>query len=64
MGALDAVQELRRVLDRLEYTAIASARDKGASVSEIARVLGVTRQALYLRLRRRRDGEPAPAERV
>jgi DNA invertase Pin-like site-specific DNA recombinase len=52
MGALAALQELRKVLDDLEYAAIVSARSKGATASEIADVLGVTRQAVYLRMQR------------
>ena len=52
MGALAALQALREVLEDLEYEAIVSARSKGATASEIADVLGMTRQAVYLRIRR------------
>ena len=62
MGALAALQALRKVLDDLEYEAIVSARSKGASASEIADALGMTRQAVYLRIHRHENaGAPGSA---
>ena len=62
MGALAALRALRNVLDDLEYEAILSARSKGASASEIADVLGMTRQAVYLRIHRHESaGAPGSA---
>jgi DNA invertase Pin-like site-specific DNA recombinase len=59
MGALAALRDLRRILDELEYAAIVSAKEKGATAAEIGDVLGMTRQAVYLRLQRHGNGEPA-----
>lgn len=50
---LSAILDLRERLDDLEMAAIRSARDKGATWDEIAETLGVTRQALHQRLRKR-----------
>ena len=62
MGALAALQALRKVLDDLEYEAIVSARSKGATASEIADALGMTRQAVYLRIHRHENASsPGPA---
>ncbi len=51
LGSLEAIAELRRTLDRLEHEAILSAREKGATAEDIAKALGLTRQAIYYRLR-------------
>jgi DNA-directed RNA polymerase specialized sigma24 family protein len=61
IGALAALQELRKRLDDLEYAAIVSARSKGASASDIAQVLGVSRQAVYLRMHRYSNGSDGSA---
>jgi AcrR family transcriptional regulator len=58
LGSLDAIVELRKTLDRLEREAILSAREKGASVQDIADVLGLTAPAIYYRLRNG-DGQPS-----
>jgi hypothetical protein len=57
LGSLEAIVELRKTLDRLEHEAILSAREKGATVQDIADVLGVTAPAIYYRLRSG-DGQP------
>jgi hypothetical protein len=57
LGSLEAIVELRKTLDRLEHEAILSAREKGATVQDIADVLGLTPPAIYYRLRNR-DGQP------
>ncbi len=44
---LRAVRALRRLLDRLEASQVASARAQGWSWQEIAEVLGVSRQAVH-----------------
>jgi predicted transcriptional regulator len=53
LGSLEAVAEIRRQLDRLEDQAVLSAREKGATVEDIANALGLTTQAIYYRLRNR-----------
>ncbi len=57
---LSAIVDLRERLDGLEVAAIRSARQKGATWDEIAETLGVTRQALHQRLRKR-WGPEAPS---
>ena len=49
--SLEAIAEMRRRLDELEVEAIRSARDKGATVEDIAEAMGLTPQAIYHRLR-------------
>ncbi|MEP6972777.1 MAG: hypothetical protein ABI869_01390, partial [Actinomycetota bacterium] len=51
LGALEAIARLRASLDRLEAQAFKSARDKGATVEDIAEALGPTPQAIYHRIR-------------
>jgi predicted DNA binding protein len=60
LGSLEAIAELRGQLDQLEMDALKSARDKGASVEDIAEVMGLTPQAIYYRLR---NGEHRPTRR-
>jgi transposase-like protein len=55
--SLEAIAEIRRHLDDLEADAIKSARDKGATVEDIAEAMGLTPQAIYHRLRN--GGQPA-----
>jgi hypothetical protein len=52
--ALPAVRELRSLLPQWEARAVAEARSSGWSWAAIARVLGVTRQALHARYSARR----------
>lgn len=49
--SLEAILEIRDRLDELEAHAIRSAREKGATVDDIAQVMGLTPQAIYHRLR-------------
>ena len=51
--ALAAVTALRRAADRLELAAVQCAIDKGWTWSQIAEVLGVTKQAVHKRYARR-----------
>jgi predicted transcriptional regulator len=55
--SLEAIVEIRAHLDELESEAIKSARDKGATVEDIADAMGLTPQAIYHRLRN--GGHPA-----
>ena len=52
--ALPAVRELRSLLPQWEARAVADARSSGWSWAAIARMLGVTRQALHARYGSRR----------
>jgi predicted transcriptional regulator len=60
--SLEAIIEIRRRLDSLEVVAITSAREKGATVEDIAEAMGLTPQAIYYRLRsggqRAKPGRP------
>jgi 1,6-anhydro-N-acetylmuramate kinase len=49
--SLEAIAEIRERLHELEAEAIKSARDKGATVDDIAEAIGLTPQAIYHRLR-------------
>jgi transposase-like protein len=49
--SLEAIAEIRRHLDELEVEAVRSAREKGATVEDIARAIGLTPQAIYHRMR-------------
>ena len=49
--SLAAIHEMRQRLDGLEVEALRSARDKGATVEDIAQAMGLTSQAIYHRLR-------------
>jgi predicted DNA binding protein len=49
--SLEAIVEIRQRLDELEAEAIKSAREKGATVEDIAEVMSLTPQAIYYRLR-------------
>jgi DNA-binding NtrC family response regulator len=52
-SALPAISELRKYLEKLEMDIVTYARDKGATWDEIAEAMGITRQALYQRMRNR-----------
>jgi len=49
---LRAVRALRRLLEQLEASQVARARDQGWSWQDIAEVLGVSRQAVHKKHRR------------
>jgi len=53
-SALPAIAELRGLLVTLEAEIVLQARKKGATWDEIAEALGITRQALYQRMRKHR----------
>ena len=59
LGALRATAQLREMLAEWESSAIASAREKGATWRDIADALGVTRQALQQRVSRRQGAAPS-----
>jgi transposase-like protein len=63
--SLEAIVEIRAHLDELESEAIKSAREKGATVEDIADAMGLTPQAIYHRLRnggqRAKAGRPKAA---
>jgi Homeodomain-like domain len=51
LEALQSIRRLRRYLDELEAACILKARQLGASSADIGEALGITRQAVYNRLR-------------
>ena len=51
LDSLRAIVQIRRCLEELESTAVKEAREKGATVEDIAEAMGVTRPAVYYRLR-------------
>lgn len=54
LGSLEAISEIRAYLDDLEKLATLSAREKGATVEDIAGALRLTPQAIYYRFRNER----------
>jgi hypothetical protein len=68
LGSLEAISEIRAYLNELERLSIASAREKGATVDDIAQALKLTPQAIYYRFKNQKmniqvtPGQPnAPA---
>jgi predicted transcriptional regulator len=55
--SLEAIAEIRNHLDELEVEAMKSAREKGATVDDIADAIGLTPQAIYHRLRNGGSGK-------
>jgi hypothetical protein len=51
LQALTAISEMREELDRLVDSQIQNARERGASWTDIAEAMGVTRQAVQQRAR-------------
>jgi hypothetical protein len=51
VGSLEAISEIRAYLNELEKLSMVSAREKGATVEDIAEALRLTPQAIYYRLR-------------
>src|SRR5262249_11503859 len=62
LKTLEAVREMRRYLADVEREALGAARDRGASVQDIADALGITRQAVYYKLGHREAGRPGPTQ--
>jgi hypothetical protein len=60
--ALPAIAELRGYLRGLEMDIVAYARKKGATWEEIASAMGITRQALYQRMRTRERDSRSPTQ--
>jgi AcrR family transcriptional regulator len=57
LGSLEAIAAIRARLDLLENEAMLSARDKGATMEDIAEALRLTPQAIYYRFRHMRDDD-------
>jgi hypothetical protein len=51
LTALEGVREVRETLDHIEEDALCDSRAMGASISEIADVMQVTRQSVYNKLK-------------
>jgi AcrR family transcriptional regulator len=61
LGSLEAIAAIRARLDQLETAAMLSAREKGATLEDIAEALRLTPQAIYYRFRNMKDDvDPAP----
>ena len=50
LGALEAVRDLRRHLVDMEKRVLVAARQRGASVEDLAAAVGITRQAVYYKI--------------
>ena len=48
---------IRACLNEIEAGAVDSAREKGATWDDLARAMGVTRQAVYQKYRNHRNGD-------
>lgn len=57
LGSLEAIADIRVRLDRLEKEAMFSAKEKGATMEDIADALNLTTQAIYYRFRNTRNGK-------
>lgn len=60
LTALEGIRETRAYLDQLEEDALCDSREMGASISEIAEIMQMTRQSVYNKLRsiaERKKGE-------
>jgi hypothetical protein len=62
LGSLEAIAAIRARIDVLEEAAMISAKDKGATMEDIAEALGLTPQAIYYRFRNRRNGDAEPVD--
>jgi hypothetical protein len=51
LTALEGIRETRSYLDQLEEDALCDSRDLGASISEIAEIMQMTRQSVYNKLK-------------
>lgn len=57
LGSLEAIAAIRARIDLLENAAMISAREKGATMEDIAEALRLTPQAIYYRFRHMRNGD-------
>jgi predicted transcriptional regulator len=62
LGSLEAIAAIRARIDALEEIAMVSAKEKGATMEDIAEALGLTPQAIYYRFRNRRNGDADPLD--
>jgi predicted transcriptional regulator len=62
LGSLEAIAAIRARIDALEEIAMVSAKEKGATMEDIAEALGLTPQAIYYRFRNRRNGDADPVD--
>ena len=51
LTALEGIRETRAYLDQVEEDALCDARELGASISEIAEIMQMTRQSVYNKLK-------------
>ena len=51
LTALEGIRETRAFLDELEESALCDSRELGASISEIAEIMQMTRQSVYNKLK-------------
>lgn len=51
LTALEGIRETRAYLDELENDALCDSRELGASISEIAEIMQMTRQSVYNKLK-------------
>ena len=51
LTALEGIRETRAYLEELEENALCDSRDLGASISEIAEIMQMTRQSVYNKLK-------------
>lgn len=58
LQTLDSIRKLRTYLDELEGATLLKARELGATSADIARALGVSRQAIYNKLRAMQEQAP------
>ena len=55
LGSLEAIAQIRARLDKLEKEAMVSAKEKGATMEDIAEALDLSPQAIYYRFRNQRN---------
>ena len=64
LTALEGIRETRAFLDELEDDALCDSRALGASISEIAEVMQMTRQSVYNKLKAIAERKKAAADGV
>ena len=60
LQTLRAIRDIRAYLAEVETRALARARDLGAGATDIAEAAGISRQAVYHRLKTLRTEDPPP----